>query len=225
MTLTPIETRYKGCRFRSRLEARWAVFFDTIGLEWTYEPEGFELGNGLRYLPDFYIKKWNTWVEVKPTFPSQAEMEKFQILCENVDHLGDRVDHRKKHSLICGTPAKPKVTLCVEEPFISPGDGYFILSYAGFRIKNDPHITIDCFAYTQGGTNLDIWPIYIQDDWLPLPATVYPEKVTGNCAVRALTLHHGIEKRLYMGKGIDYYPLKLAKAYQAARSARFEFEC
>jgi hypothetical protein len=39
----PIETRYAGCRFRSRLEARWAVFFDRLGIAWEYEPEGFEL--------------------------------------------------------------------------------------------------------------------------------------------------------------------------------------
>lgn len=30
--LTPIETWYASCRFRSRLEARWAVFFDTLRL-------------------------------------------------------------------------------------------------------------------------------------------------------------------------------------------------
>ncbi len=49
-----IETRYKGYRFRSRLEARWAVFFDALGLTWEYEPEGFELKSG-RYLPDFKV--------------------------------------------------------------------------------------------------------------------------------------------------------------------------
>lgn len=49
-----IETRYKGYRFRSRLEARWAVFFDALGLKWEYEPEGFELPSG-RYLPDFRV--------------------------------------------------------------------------------------------------------------------------------------------------------------------------
>lgn len=38
-----IETEYKGYRFRSRLEARWAVFFDALGVEWVYEPEGFDL--------------------------------------------------------------------------------------------------------------------------------------------------------------------------------------
>lgn len=50
-----IETQYKGYRFRSRLEARWAVFFDELGIEWEYESEGYELSNGERYLPDFYF--------------------------------------------------------------------------------------------------------------------------------------------------------------------------
>ena len=36
-----IETYYKGYRFRSRLEARWAVFFDAAGIKYEYEPEGF----------------------------------------------------------------------------------------------------------------------------------------------------------------------------------------
>ena len=49
-----IETRYKGYRFRSRLEARWAVFFDALGLEWQYEAQGFE-ADGKGYLPDFEI--------------------------------------------------------------------------------------------------------------------------------------------------------------------------
>lgn len=35
-----LTTRYAGCRFRSRLEARWAVFFDHLGIEWEYEPQG-----------------------------------------------------------------------------------------------------------------------------------------------------------------------------------------
>ena len=50
-----IETKYKGYHFRSRLEARWAVFFDELGVKWEYEPEGFELPNGKYYLPDFRV--------------------------------------------------------------------------------------------------------------------------------------------------------------------------
>lgn len=49
------ETAYKGYRFRSRLEARWAVFFDALGIEWHFEPEGFVLDDGTSYLPDFWL--------------------------------------------------------------------------------------------------------------------------------------------------------------------------
>ena len=51
-----IETCYNGYRFRSRLEARWAVFFDALGVKYEYEPEGFELDDGTWYLPDFRVK-------------------------------------------------------------------------------------------------------------------------------------------------------------------------
>ena len=74
-SIKAIETRYKGYHFRSRLEARWAVFFDHLNMEWTYEPEGFEvtMGEGeyestTRYLPDFRLKGRygeDVWVEVK----------------------------------------------------------------------------------------------------------------------------------------------------------------
>lgn len=60
-----IETQYKGYRFRSRLEARWAVFFDALGIEYQYEPEGFDLGAAGAYLPDFYLPGLGCWIEVK----------------------------------------------------------------------------------------------------------------------------------------------------------------
>jgi hypothetical protein len=60
-----IETIYNGYRFRSRLEARWAVFFDKLGLKYEYELEGYELDNGKKYLPDFYLPDLRLHVEVK----------------------------------------------------------------------------------------------------------------------------------------------------------------
>ena len=74
-----IETRYKGYRFRSRLEARWAVFFETAGVKWQYEPEGFETPSG-RYLPDFFLPEvgGGLWVEVKGQKPSEDELEKLK---------------------------------------------------------------------------------------------------------------------------------------------------
>lgn len=74
-TIKAIETSYAGCRFRSRLEARWAVFFDHLGVKWLYEPQGFELPSGERYLPDFQLPDHRLWVEVKG---DEEEMRKHE---------------------------------------------------------------------------------------------------------------------------------------------------
>lgn len=62
-----IETVYNGYRFRSRLEARWAVFFDTVGIKYEYELQGFDLGDEGRYLPDFWLPTQKCFVEIKPS--------------------------------------------------------------------------------------------------------------------------------------------------------------
>lgn len=64
--IKPIETVYNGYRFRSRLEARWAVLFDAARIIYEYEPEGFELPDGTKYLPDFYLPTYDWYVEIKP---------------------------------------------------------------------------------------------------------------------------------------------------------------
>lgn len=90
-TIKAIETRYKGHRFRSRLEARWAVFFDALGIPWHYELEGFELSNGTRYLPDFWLPTVNSrsidscglHVEIKPATPHQGDLIKAATLASD----------------------------------------------------------------------------------------------------------------------------------------------
>lgn len=78
--LQAIETRYKGYRFRSRLEARWAVFFDVLGVAWEYEPQGFNLGEAGLYLPDFWLETVQMWAEVKPQPFTEEELTKVQAL-------------------------------------------------------------------------------------------------------------------------------------------------
>lgn len=63
-----IPTIYRGVRFRSRLEATWAAWFDLVGWTWDYEP--FDC-NG--WIPDFALKsEYNSpsplLVEVKPIY-------------------------------------------------------------------------------------------------------------------------------------------------------------
>lgn len=73
-----IETIYKNTRFRSRLEAKWALFFDELGIEWDYECEGFE-SRGIRYLPDFFLPEIELLFECKPYAPSREDFVKSAI--------------------------------------------------------------------------------------------------------------------------------------------------
>lgn len=67
-----IETVYKGCRFRSRLEARWAVFFDALGVKWEFERQGYETPAG-PYLPDFWLPDFGVHFEVKGELCSEGD--------------------------------------------------------------------------------------------------------------------------------------------------------
>lgn len=83
--LKPIETTYNGYRFRSRLEARWACFYDALALPYAYEAEGYDL-DGLWYLPDFWLSTLNCWVEIKGQRPNAEEIKKATALA----NLGGR---------------------------------------------------------------------------------------------------------------------------------------
>lgn len=75
-----IETEYAGCMFRSRLEARWAVVFDHLGIRWEYEPEGLDL-DGTRYLPDFRLPGMDgLFVEVKGSLANPEQFRKAVLL-------------------------------------------------------------------------------------------------------------------------------------------------
>lgn len=87
MIPTPIETQYGGCRFRSRLEARWAVFFDALGVRWEYEREGYDL-DGIWYLPDFWLPQFETWVEIKGQAPDDDAWRKLMRLVRQTGKAG-----------------------------------------------------------------------------------------------------------------------------------------
>lgn len=78
-TIKPIETIYHGYKFRSRLEARWAVFFDALDIVYEYEKEGYDL-DGIKYLPDFWLPEQQYWIEIKGDNPTGDEEEKARRL-------------------------------------------------------------------------------------------------------------------------------------------------
>jgi len=97
MNIKAIDTKYKNRLFRSRLEARWAVFFDVLGIEWDYEPEGYQLPSG-KYLPDFFLSEvhYDVFVEVKAGQFTQEEITK----CDELSAMTG-----KDVAMVSGMPA------------------------------------------------------------------------------------------------------------------------
>lgn len=105
-----IETRYKGYRFRSRLEARWAVFFDALGVKWEYEAQGYDLGPVGPYLPDFQMFN-DVWIEIKGLQPSPQEIARGRALAS----AGNGAVF-----IVSGTPGDETALWCVPSGDVRP---------------------------------------------------------------------------------------------------------
>lgn len=115
-----IQTRYKGYHFRSRLEARWAVYMDVARIKWVYEAEGYELGGGLRYLPDFWLPEHKTFLEVKGVRPDKQERRKAQLLAYG------------RETTVCfavGPPAEEANMLLSAFDYLEPRDNVEVYDY------------------------------------------------------------------------------------------------
>jgi hypothetical protein len=105
-TIEAIQTEYRGRWFRSRLEARWAVLFDLIGLPWEYELRGMDI-HGIRYLPDFVLPTVPGLVEVKPANIPRAESQRLAAVVAAVFDAGLRlfvvrgVPDESEHRVTC----------------------------------------------------------------------------------------------------------------------------
>jgi hypothetical protein len=73
-----VPTEYGGRTYRSRLEARWAVFFDL--LHWPFEYEPFDLSG---YIPDFILgfRRGDLLVEVKPAMRYEELQRNARKIC------------------------------------------------------------------------------------------------------------------------------------------------
>jgi hypothetical protein len=106
-TICAIPTYYKGRRYRSRLEARWAAMFDL--LQWHAEYEPFDC-NG--WIPDFAIKTYDgnlpLLVEVKPIWHLDDALKAELDRCARPEHevlvLGLGLLPRDEHSDPDGMP-------------------------------------------------------------------------------------------------------------------------
>lgn len=118
-----IPTRYNQLDFRSRTEARWAVFFDLIGIRYQYEPEKVHTGLS-RYIPDFILdlggrcEFWDmerAFFEVKGCQPTMVEYEKLANALPPFDNFkASRVLWR---AFIASGPVNKMSLEVVREPY------------------------------------------------------------------------------------------------------------
>ena len=111
--IAPLPTRYGGVLFKSMLEARWAMYFDLVRIEWRYEDEGYRLESG-PYLPDFWLPDLEMHAEVKPdkgfSFREIVKCHDLHEMTGNAVLLLDGLPRNDMFYLIepLGAPSRPK---------------------------------------------------------------------------------------------------------------------
>jgi hypothetical protein len=193
-----IETTYAGYRFRSRLEARWAVFFDTLGMPWRYEVEGYDLPSG-RYLPDFQIQGCllgddrQIWVEVKGSLGH----DEFIRLCRAASELPSAGRE----------PLSPQILILGDVP--RPGK-----TWSHIRLETSSEYLVSRGVVFEGGAEPRIAPL---GEGVPYRHRWFGKMAESEtAALRRSFIEAGAEPRLLVDPEVD-------EAYRAARAARFEY--
>lgn len=228
-----IQTKYNGYHFRSRLEARWAVFFDTLKIPYQYELEGFDLGIAW-YLPDFYLSEWGIWIEIKPTLPMddivEQDGELILILHKNdlrpteivkffvLQQEWNKAKNKSKAHYICyGTPGVPKIEINGAKWKILDGS----IAINPIQLEGNMLLPVNAFAMVDGKKELDIWPYYMDKKYLS-PEIIEQHNNHSKYLYANPVFPEQFIPRLYEGKGVAYDTPNLLTAYEKARSYRFE---
>lgn len=194
-----IQTNYKGYRFRSRLEARWAVFFDAVGLDWKYEEQGYEV-DGHRYLPDFWLPASNAWAEVKGDPDGlRKDFQRMSAILGRQSPLPGFTEGNTALIVLGDIPDATRETIL--HPTLHRGDAGLLRRTWGFFAPGNKGAT---FAYDHSPS------------WL---YAFFAKHETGGGAADAQSSFWNVEAWPVEGKGSW---AAVNEAYRAARRARFE---
>jgi len=235
-----IETRYAGCNFRSRLEARWAVFFDHLGIKWEYEREGYVGVRGTPYLPDFWLPDahsprthYETGLKGVTDF---VPMWNGRAALGGRAPIGTMVD-KGVHVEVKGSTAglmadSDKIGQCIDYGTTDVARGLLILgpipsipqawSYRAVHLGLSHHKGVGAHDVEFTGTSAALkW-----DGRVPFPAAAASyygtEAIPTTCTVDAVVWSESFHILGEPQPRAASMPAKVFAAYAAARSARFE---
>lgn len=89
---------YNGIHMRSSWEIIVAQYLDSQGLTWNYEPQAFPItisNKSFTYTPDFYIKEWDCYLEVKGYWRDNAK-EKFSQFEREYPQINIKIWNKEK---------------------------------------------------------------------------------------------------------------------------------
>lgn len=238
-----IETRYNGHRFRSRTEARWAVLLDHLGVKYEYEPEGYEVGEGQRYLPDFWLPKEQCYLEVKGDAIADHEWRKIALLVHGTGHAAYVLTGQPgNHTVALLRPhyfAPVKDRQAITQWLAQAPDGMSLGFEKYFYAADRPPYTTDLVYFTglalsRGFVDIDYsarhkrlahWQVdLVQDGW-----DVVRDEQTGAWTYYMTTHKYvsfeaiGLNERDVEDRDCVKRTKEFLAAIDAARSARFEF--
>lgn len=104
-TIEPKKTSYKSTVFRSRLEARWAAFFDLVGWKWVYEPLDLK-----GWSPDFLVEFRCGHSDCPPSHTLLVEIKPYTSLGQFRGHKCLDFSYGKS----CGFPADSSAAFGVD---------------------------------------------------------------------------------------------------------------
>ncbi|MGW3927852.1 hypothetical protein ACWECC_07105 [Streptomyces microflavus] len=226
MTIQALPTRYAGHHFRSRLEARWAVFMDHLDIPWDYEPQGYVV-DGKPYLPDFLIypdTPQKFWLEIKGTFPTDEEVAAAQGLATGTDITTFVYWMKPK-------PPGPDLShLSHEQLYGHDQGGYVWLDQYGWREypTNPPAwelgLTPTAFRLTPGAkpaakSGFSWWTDCPECGHIRL---LFPAQQDSCPSFKYLSDEEATRRSNSMNRGANHLTPRLLAAYDAASSARFE---
>ena len=186
------ETRYKGKCFNSELEARWAVFFDALGVAYERATEAVDLGELGQCTPGFKLGRLSkkgsesAWIEIRSEPPTDDDVERCVALA--------------------------KATQC---------DGFIIAGAPGFREGQPTYSTTAILHDDRSETGVMALRscAWYEHSWYPW--IVCPECGGAGIGLMNEHLPCGGCAQERSGTA-SCYEDPLAEAYKAAREARFE---
>jgi len=183
--------RKRDIAFKTELDARWAAFFDTLGVDFEYEPSKFEKGDA-SYTPTFFLPETKTWVDVSPSDDALAEKkDTIHRMLEgpspipHIDYVRSPEESECRGLLLLGEIPEPGVGMVLhnliqmgpfdkDEPKNSVGEEPTLCAFSAFMGLSKPGVRavpvgfLDfMWAYFEHGSlDWSVTPTYIETQFV-----------------------------------------------------------